>query len=160
MDINLRMEANAIIERMTEFDGEHFDHGDAERLIAIIPMDRKPPRFTTIFSRESKSDSTEGYAAGVGNVSIPGGEEGERADTVLVGGHKVWKVGGYEVEHVKGKLTIRKMWARDALGTADQEAILDYTSSPIKLRVMRMKTISILNLEIGYATWPIWKTAR
>jgi len=162
MNINDRMEANAIIERMTAEDGEHFDHRDGERLIELIPLDRNAPNFTTKFSlTKQSSDAAEGYAAGVGNVSMSDEEKEERVDKVLIGGEKVWKVGGYEVEHRPGRVTLRKMWARNDVFGAEQEAVLDYRSSPMVLKVRQDRTFGIPNfLEIGYAAYPKWKTAR
>jgi hypothetical protein len=159
MNINERMEANAIIERMTEHDDGHFDRTEAERLISLIPVDRNAPKVTAQFSRMKRSDSAEGYAAGIGNVSMQDDKQ-ERVDTVLIGGEKVWRVGGYEVEHKPGVMTIRKMWARNELIGAEQEAILDYRRKAMVLRQKRRHEISFFIFGFAYATWPIWKTAR
>jgi len=160
MNVDERMEANAIIERMTESDGDHFDRRDAERLVALVPIDAKPSRFTATFSRMRKSDSAEGYAAGVGNVSVDDGKE-ERVDTVLAGGRKFWRVGGYEVEHLRGVMIIRKMWSRMELGGNEEEVRLSYGREPITLSVRRNRFLSIFGfLEVGYGYWDTWKTAR
>lgn len=162
MNINDRMEANAIIERMTERDGDHFDLRDGERLIELIPVDEDAPKVTTKMSRmKSTSEKSQGFAAGVGNVSMSDGDKQEKVDTVLIGGEKVWKVGGYEVEHRPGKITLRKMWSRNDAFDAEQEAILDYRTEPMTLHVRVDRTIGIPKIfEIGFATWPKWKTAR
>jgi hypothetical protein len=58
-------------------------------------------------------------------------------------------------------MIIRKMWSRLGPLEAVQEARLDYRRRPYALEVMRPRSFGIPGfLEIGFATWVDWKTAR
>ena len=156
MNLNDRMEANAIIERMTD-GSPHFAEADAHRLMELIPVSRGS-RFQLRISRMKSSSSQEGYAAGIGNVSVKD-DKRERADTVI-GGEPVWRCGVYQASHSPGHLSIRKMMP-GALG--DHEAELRYgwrNGGKLTLHCNEPLALKLGIFLLLFTCWPVWKTPR
>ncbi|ACL62415.1 hypothetical protein [Methylobacterium nodulans] len=129
MTLAERLEANAILDRLVA-DEPTFAISDAHRLIELIPI-RAPRRFTFNFTFSRPGTKTRGHAAGHGDVQVE--EEGVEKTWSTDSG-PVHKIGGYEVTHVPGLITIQLMWTETRLDQTGQSCELIYNKATASRR--------------------------
>ncbi|MGY2051414.1 hypothetical protein [Methylobacterium sp. JK268] len=149
-----RLECNAILDRLVA-DEPTFAEDDARRLIRLLPL-RPRRRLSLNLDLMLPGSTSRGYAAGHGDVALD--EEGVR---------KSWstdavphKIGGYEVTHEPGVITIKLMWAETRLDLTSQSCQLLYdrlTGRPREMRLARQVSFRLLIIQFAYVRYEPWK---
>ncbi|WP_201752207.1 hypothetical protein [Microvirga arsenatis] len=155
MDVQTRLEANAIIDRLVA-DGSTFSRDDARRLIDLIPV---TPGSRLSFSGIFKGPGSRfrGHAAGLGNVEV---DEESKEKRITLNEPASHRIGGYVVTHTPGAITVELMWAETKLDQTGLSCQLVYdarTKEPQELQIAAQKSLSLLFLTFSYISYIPWK---
>lgn len=151
-----RFEANAIIDRLVA-DGETFDQDDARRLIELVPVHRRPYRFSFSGLFRSPSSSATGQAAGVGDVKV---DEEASEKSFSVNAPRQHRIGGYVVTHEPGEIEIGLMWADTREDATGERCCLYYdlgSGAPRELRLCEQRDARFLFLVFTRLVFRPWK---
>ncbi|MGY2051415.1 hypothetical protein [Methylobacterium sp. JK268] len=156
MTLAERLEGHAIIDRLVA-DEPTFAAADARRLMALVPV--RPSRLLTVNVRswrETRPRDGDGHG---------------RFDTVAVDAERTWssdpepvpRIGGYEVTHVPGRITIGLIWAGAGATRTGRFCQLIYdkaTGEPREMRIARRVTLAFLFLLVAAVRYLPWKAPR
>jgi hypothetical protein len=149
-----RLECNAILDRLVA-DGPTFAEDDARRLIRLLPLRPRRP-FGLALDLMLPGSKARGHAAGHGDVEME--QEGvKRSWSTEATPHKI---GGYEVTHEPGAITIKLMWAETRLDRTSQSCQLLYdrvTGRPREMRMARQTSLRLLVFLFAYVQYVPWK---
>jgi len=155
MDIQRRLEAHAIIDRLV-MDGPTFSADDARRLINLIPI-APSSRLSFKGSFRSRGPGFKGHAAGIGDVEMKG-EAKEKTLTLNVPASH--KIGGYVVTHTPGSIDIELMWRETRADQTGQSCSLIYdisTGEPQEMLLAAQRSLTLLFLTFNYTSFVSWK---
>jgi len=155
MDIQRRLEAHAIIDRLV-MDGPTFSADDARRLINLIPI-APSSRISFKGSFRSRGPGFKGHAAGIGDVEMKG-EAKEKTLTLNVPASH--KIGGYVVTHTPGSIDIELMWRETRADQTGQSCSLIYdisTGEPQEMLLAAQRSLTLLFLTFNYTSFVSWK---
>lgn len=146
MDINTRLRINQLVDDITDVKSEFFNAAQARELIDIVPFHIRSGFFSFSLSViKDSSSSHSGYSPGVGNVSV-GDDRKEEKKEFTYNRLPVWKIGGYEITHEPGKITIGLMWRETLEDESGTECRLVYnkaTKAPVRLDVLKDNLLDI-----------------
>lgn len=103
LPLEIRLEANALIDRLVADDIDTFDPAEASRLLELIPWERRRRWFAFSLRGQLPGGTTKGHAAGFGTAEM---ENDGRSIEVNFNGDLVWRIGCYNVAHRPGETTI------------------------------------------------------
>ncbi|MCB8823314.1 hypothetical protein [Microvirga rosea] len=155
MDIHIRLEANAIIDRLV-MDGATFSSNDARRLIELIPV-APSTRLSFKGSVKSRGSGFKGHAAGIGDVEMKGETKEKTLSLNVPTSHKI---GGYIVTHTPGSIGVELMWGETQPDQTGQSCSLVYdvkTGEPQEMLLASQKSLSLLFFTFSYVSFVPWK---
>jgi hypothetical protein len=156
MDIDARLEANAILDRLVA-DSATFCRDDARRLIDLIPVAHSS-RFSFRGKITRRAPGLKGRAAGVGDVKV----EGERHEKdFTLNAPATYRIGGYLVTHTPGQIAIELMWSDTKVDQTGQSCLLTYdsiTGQPDMMLLAKQATLTLLFISFAYVSYVPWKT--
>lgn len=156
MDINVRLEANSILDRLVA-DGATFHRDDARHLMDLIPV-AQSSRFSFRGKILVRGPGLEGRAAGIGDVKVEG--QTHEKDFAL-NAPATHRIGGYVVTHTPGQIAIELMWSDTKIEQAGQSCLLTYdttTREPEAMLLSKQATLTLLFISFAYVSYIPWKT--
>jgi hypothetical protein len=156
MDIDARLEANAILDRLVA-DGATFHRDDARRLIDLIPVARSS-RFSFRGTILGRGLGLKGRAVGIGDVKVEG-ETHEK--NFALNAPATHRIGGYVVTHTPGQIAIELMWSDTKIDQTGQSCLLTYdtnTREPGAMLLSKQATLTLLFMSFAYVSYIPWKT--
>lgn len=156
MDIDARLEANAILDRLVA-DGATFCRDDARRLIDLIPVARSS-RFSFRGTILGRGPDLKGQAAGLGDVRVEG--EAHEKDFAL-NAPATHRIGGYVVTHTPGQIAIELMWSDTKIEQTGQSCLVTYctnTGEPEAMLLSKQATLTLLFMSFAFVSYVPWKT--
>jgi hypothetical protein len=155
MDVQARLEANAILDRLVA-DGQTFARHDARRLIELIPV-TPSSRFSFKGIFKGPGSSVRGQTPGLGNIEL---QEESKEKSITLNVPASHRIGGYVVTHTPGSIDIELMWAETKMDQTGLSCLLVYHSTskePEELRIAAQKSLSLLFLTFNYVSYIPWK---
>lgn len=140
MPLDLRLEANSLIDRLVADHGDTFDRAEATRLLQLIPAQPKSRWFGLEVRGFRSGGSHQGMAAGAGQVSVPGEDQ---SFEFTIDGDVLWRIGGYKVTHRTGELAIGLMMDVDPLNSRRCFLIYSDAAAPLRLDVQVNRALTI-----------------
>ncbi|MCR6630695.1 MAG: hypothetical protein NVV74_11960 [Magnetospirillum sp.] len=158
LPLEIRLEANALIDRLVADDIDTFAPAEASRLLELIPCERRRRWFAFSLREQLPGGTTKGLAAGVGTAEM---ENNGRSIEMSFNGDRVWRVGGYKVTHCPGELTIGLMMEFNPL--IAKECFLVYRDQykPLRLELATEWAFTLplwrFSFELSFPGRQIWK---
>ena len=165
--VNDRMVLAAIVDRIIFGQDATFQAADAEELLRILPPPslRRHLRLPFEFSGKAKmtSSRSSGYAAGIGNVSVPGGERSYEFDSRA---GRMVRAGQWRIQHeagffdaLRGKVKLNVEQYGTEGGLDGKGATLEYEGQrPVRLLQHVPRSVQFGVLTITVVTSVPWKT--
>lgn len=148
---DVRLEVNALLERLLDNDVPSFDVETAQRLISLIPCEKKRSWFNI-------SGLIQGGVAQTQAQPQPAGIGGKRNlsdDTETrefdFSGHTLWRVGGYKLVHEPELMTITLMLDVNPLEREECYLVYDHPNQPKALFLAQPRDyqLSFFGMKIG-----------
>lgn len=158
LPLQIRLEANALIDRLVADDIGTFDPAEASRLLDLIPCERRRQWFAFSLRGQMPGGTTTGHAAGIGTAEM---ENDGRSIEVNFNGDLVWRIGGYTVTHRPGEMTIGLMM--DVNPLTAEECFLVYRDQykPLRLEVKTQRGFTLplgrFSFELSIPGRQVWK---
>ena len=157
MDLRVRLEANAILDRLVD-DGATFRRDDARRLIDLIPVDRDA-RFSFQGIFKGRGPGLKGNLAGIGEGRV---EREAHERRVALNAPSSLKIGGYVVTHTPGQVKIDLMWGASNIDQTAHSCLLTYdrkTKEPTEMLIAKQMTLTLVFISLAYVSYVPWKAA-
>ena len=148
LSLDVRLEANAILDRLLDNDAPTFDPAEAQRLIALIPCEKKRGWLSISGVIGRTCPGLQAQAAGVGQTELPREREIKEFD---FSGRVLWRVGRYKLVHEPGEITITLMLDVNPLEQEECYLVYDPPNTPEALFVASPQDyqISLFGAKIG-----------
>lgn len=158
MPLDLRLEANSLIDRLVADQGDTFDRAEAGRLLQLIPAQPKSRWFGLEVRGFRSGGSHQAMAAGAGQVSVPSEDQ---SFEFTIDGDVLWRIGGYKVTHRTGELAIGLMMDVDPFDSRRCFLIYSDPAAPLRLEVQVDRALTIPlgvgKLVLAFPGRRVWK---
>lgn len=153
ISFDVRLEANSILDHITQ-DGETFPADLAERLVAILPLTRRPSRIQGEIVTTSRGGAVQGATTTGHGASV---DDGGTTKTFTVGSDGSFRIGQWKVAHLRGEVEITRMMQ----GHLPETCALRYsarTGKAVDMAWPRRWVISLAGSSVSISFgWRRWK---
>lgn len=161
LPLKIRLEANALIDRLVADDVDTFDPADAARLLDLIPCDRRRRWFAFSLRGQLPGGTTKGHAAGIGTAEM---ENDGRSIEVNFNGERLWRIGGYKVTHYPGELTIGLMMDVNPLTAEECFVVYRDRDKPLRLELATERGFTLplgrFSFQLSIPGRQVWKRPK
>lgn len=161
LPLEIRLEANALIDRLVAAGSDTFDPAEASRLLDLIPCERRHRWFAFSLRGQVPGGSTKGHAAGVGTAEM---ENDGRSIKVNFNGDRIWRIGGYKVTHRPGEMAIGLMMDVNPLTAEECFLVYREQNKPLRLELETQRGFTLplgkFSFEFSIPGRQIWKRPR
>jgi hypothetical protein len=155
---NDRLALSALADRLIYGDTVNFDADDALELARLLPVPRgwaflRGPWPGLIFRGSVPRRSGSGFAAGVGNVSLPQDDISFDFDSR---GRRMIRAGQWKLFRYPSAIGIEQVMAGD--GDEGRAALLEFSKGkPVQMLLMVQAELSLGPISIGFGRYKPWK---
>lgn len=152
----VRLEARAIMERLTAPDRSTFFFEDAAHRSALIPVSRKS-LFSLTGRFKGPGARLEGHVPDIGRAAFH--ESGEEQHSSL-NADVSYLIGVYRVSHAPGQIDVQLMWAETRIDRTGHSCLLRHTRAtkiPRQMLTAQRHALTIFAVTFAYVSYVPWK---